>query len=397
MTADKKLRLAVIGSCRRGALADRAHDPSGGVEVVAGADVSEEKLGEFRERYREKFNARVAGYLDYRLMLEKEKPDGVFITSPDYCHEEQAVFALGAGVPVFLEKPMAISTAGCDRILEAAWKSGARLMVGHNMRYMSFTRKMKEIIDSGEIGEVRAIWCRHFVSYGGDAYFRDWHAERRYANSLLLQKGAHDIDIIQWLAGARARRVTGLGSLSVYDRPPRRAEGAKVPPVVFDEPRWPPLEQSGFNPVVDLEDTSMILMHLGNGVVASYQQCHFTPDSCRNYTVIGTRGRLENYGDHHEDTTIEVWTSRRDRFRLRGDESFPSPGGMGGHGGADPLIVGDFVAMLRGAAPTGATAQDARYSVAAGCCGADSLRAGGRPFEVPTLAPELENHDFRAP
>lgn len=55
---------------------------------------------------------------------------------------------------------------------------------------------MKELIDAGAIGEVKTIWCRHFVGNGGDYYFKDWHAERKNTTSLLLQKGAHDIDVI---------------------------------------------------------------------------------------------------------------------------------------------------------------------------------------------------------
>ena len=53
----------------------------------------------------------------------------------------------------------------------------------------------------------------------------------------------------------------------------------------------------------------MMNMELDNGVLASYQQCHFTPDYWRNYTVIGTEGRLENFGDGAGDQ-INVWTSR---------------------------------------------------------------------------------------
>jgi hypothetical protein len=51
------------------------------------------------------------------------------------------------------------------------------------------------------------------------------------------------------------------------------------------------------NPVIDVEDVSAVNMRLGNGVIAAYQQCHFTPDCWRNHTVIGDAGRLENFGD----------------------------------------------------------------------------------------------------
>jgi predicted dehydrogenase len=392
----KKLRIGSIGTCRRGALADRYLTPEDNVEIVAGADISDHQLKRFTDRIKEGQGNTPNCYLDYREMIEKENLDGVFVTSPDFCHEEQASFALENKVGVYLEKPIAITIDGADRILRAAYENKTKLVLGHNMRYMSFVLKMKDLIDKGTIGEVKAIWCRHFISYGGDAYFRDWHADRRYANSLLLQKGAHDIDVIHWLAGSYTKKVCGFGSLSLYDKLPRRKDDPENPPdASFNTEHWPPLEQKDFNPVIDVEDISMINMQLANGIQASYQQCHFTPDSCRNYTIIGTKGRIENYGDHHEETTIELWDDRKsDTFRLHGDATFRTPPGKGGHGGSDPAIVRSFFAALRGKGVPNSTPQAARYSVAAGCLGADSIRSGGMPFDVPVLPEELENYDY---
>ncbi len=391
-----KLRLGVIGSCCRGELADWAHQKENGVEIVAGADIYEEQLNSFINRYKEK-GSTVKGYYDYREMIEKEHLDGVFVTSPDFCHEEHACFALKNHVPVYLEKPVAISLEGADHILQCAHDNKTKLMLGHNMRYMDFTRKMRDIIRSGEIGEVKAIWCRHFVSYGGDAYFRDWHADRKKTGSLLLQKGAHDIDIIHWLADSRTALVNGIGSLSVYGDLPRR-EKEKLDTLtivgVWSTDHWPPQEQKDFSPNVNNEDINMINMQLANGVQACYMQCHFTPDSCRNYTVIGTKGRIENFGDFGESCTIQVWNRRTDHYSLAGDITYRMPPPGAGHGGADPLIVNGFIDMLRGKSSPESTPQGARYAVAAGILGANSIRNGGKPYQIPQLSDELENYDF---
>ncbi len=390
-----KLRLGIIGTCNRGTLADYSHDPDDGVEIVAGMDINQEQLKQFSKRYEEKFQHKVNGYLDYKEMLEAENLDGVFITSPDFCHEEQAVYCLERKIPVYLEKPMAITTEGCDRIMRTAYANKTKLMLGHNMRYMVFTNKMKDIIDSGMIGEVKAIWCRHFISYGGDAYFRDWHAERNKSTSLLLQKGAHDIDIIHWLAGSYSRRVVGMGNLTVYDKLPRRTNPAEEKPnVSFNENHWPPQEQSGFHPVIDVEDHNMIMMELANGVQACYMQCHYTPDSCRNYTVIGTKGRIENYGDYSDQCTVELWNERVDSFRLHGDATFQTMPKRGSHGGADPKIIQGFVDHLRNIKAPVTSPQAARYSVAAGCAGAQSIRNGGMPVCIDPLPRELEEYCF---
>ncbi|MEI6286137.1 MAG: Gfo/Idh/MocA family oxidoreductase [Bacillota bacterium] len=392
MSVNRRLKIAVIGVGGRGHIADSYLSGADNVEICAGADISAEMLAAFKSRVLEKQGFEPRCYYDYQEMVNREEPDGVFITSPDFCHEEQAIFSLQKNVGVYLEKPVGISVDGADRVLRAAYAHKTKLMLGHNMRYMTFVLKMKELIDAGAIGEVKTIWCRHFVGYGGDAYFRDWHAERKNTNSLLLQKGAHDIDVIHWLAGAYTVRVNGMGNLSVYDKLPRRGQAGRAE---FSVDNWPPLEQTGFNPVIDVEDLNIINMQLANGVLATYMQCHYTPDTCRNYTIIGTKGRIENYGDHFDNTTIELWDDRKiDSFRLHGDATFRTPPSKGGHGGSDPAIVRSFFAMLRDGTAPNSSPQAARYSVATGCMGAASIRSGGMPMNVPPLAEELENYDY---
>ncbi len=131
--------------------------------------------------------------------------DVAIVTTPDDTHFAVASRLLEAGISVYLEMPMAITLEDCDRLLEVAERSGARLYVGHNMRHSAVVKQMKDLIDSGAIGEVKSIWCRHFVGNGGDYYFKDWHAERARVNSLLLQKATHDIDVIHLHCCPRAR------------------------------------------------------------------------------------------------------------------------------------------------------------------------------------------------
>src|SRR5699024_10602978 len=138
--------------------------------------------------------------------------DAVILTTPDDTHEALAVEFLRAGVPVFVDKPLAITTEGSDRVLATAIETGTKLYVGHNMRHMPVITTMRELIQRGEIGQVKAIWCRHFVGHGGDFYYKDWHADRRRTTGLLLQKGAHDLDVIHWLAGGYTDRTSAVGS-----------------------------------------------------------------------------------------------------------------------------------------------------------------------------------------
>ncbi|MBN1346950.1 MAG: Gfo/Idh/MocA family oxidoreductase [Phycisphaerae bacterium] len=385
-----ELRIGVIGAGGRGSLAAYAHKPEDGVRLVAGCDTSPAALEQFKSKYGP--DAFVTD--DYTELLDCDDVDAVFVTTPDFCHEEHAVAALEAGKAVYLEKPMAITIEGCDRILRAAYERKVKLYLGHNMRHFAVIEKMKELIDQGAIGEVKTAWCRHFVSYGGDAYFKDWHAERARSTGLLLQKGAHDIDVLHWLCGGYARRVVAMGGLTLYDRIDNRHGLTERGDAAFVADNWPPLSQTGMNPVIDVEDVSMMLMHLDNGVYASYQQCHFTPDAWRNYTVIGTEGRIENFNDAGEGQ-VWVWNTRRDAYRPVPDQQHHIPPRQGSHGGGDPRIVAEFIRYLRQGGSVATSPVAARYSVAAGCKATESLRTGSTPMDVPKLDPVLDAY-FRA-
>ena len=388
MNASSELGLGVIGAGGRGWLSAHAHQPTNGVRIVAACDLQEKELSAYRDKYgRDLFVT-----TDYRRLLERPDVQAVFVTTPDFLHEEHAVAALSAGKHVYLEKPIAITIEGCDSILRTAAKHGVKLYVGHNMRHMAFVQRMKELIDRGAIGEVRTGWCRHFVAYGGDAYFKDWHAERARATSLLLQKGAHDIDVLHWLCGGYTRRVTAMGNLTVYNRiADRHAHGQPGDATTDRLENWPPLSQKGMNPIIDVEDLSMMLMELGNGVLCSYQQCHYTPDVWRNYTIIGTEGRIENLGDSPNSCVVRLW-NRRTYYNPYGDEQTFIPRERGSHGGADGRIVDEFIRYVRGQCRPTTSPAAARYCVAAGYQAAASLRNGSTPLDIPPLDPQLAKY-----
>lgn len=383
-STNNDLRIAVIGLGVRAYLIQLAHRPGRGSRVVALCDVDARVLG---EQVRALGGGKhVFSASDHRRVLDRSDVDAVLVLTPDHTHEAIVIDALRAGKAVFCDKPLAISTEGCDRILSAAQQTGSRLYVGHNMRHFAMVKLLKQLIDQGAIGEVRAIWCRHFVGHGGDYYFKDWHAQRRHTHSLLLQKGAHDIDVIHWLAAGSGRLVQGLGGLVVYGAVSDRHQGQKPANWLDPQHNWPPLAQTQLHPEIDVEDLSMIQMRLDNGVLASYQQCHFTPDYVRNYTVIGTAGRIENFGDI--SGVVRLWNRRHD-YAERGDHEFPFQAGSAGHGGADELLMDEFVRFACAGGPTATSPVAAREAVAVGCAGAASLRSGGVPVHVPPLPSAL--------
>jgi predicted dehydrogenase len=378
-----KVRIGIIGVAGRGTIAEHWHKSKRAV-VVAGADVNEAHLAGFKSR----IGDHVTTTTDYRELLDRKDIDAIAVLSPDYCHEEQAVASLQAGKHVFCEKPLAITTEGCDNILKA-WKSSNRhLMVGFNMRYMNIFRVMKDIADSGAIGTIKAVWVRHFVGYGGDFYYHDWHATRKNTTSLLLQKGSHDIDMIHWITGRYTSRVAAFGGLDFFGGD--RANDLTCPDCpdnrTCTEALFGTRTQCAFRQEVDVEDNNVVIMELEGGIKASYLQCHFTPDYHRNYVFIGTEGRMEN-----SEPEGKVWVKTRrvrerpDVWRELADRTYEIKKAVGGHGGADPVICEDFLDMiLLGKEPV-ATPIAGRMSVAAGCAAAESMRNGGIPVDIPPV------------
>lgn len=372
----KQVRMGIIGAGARSGLGDYWHKPGGDSIVVAVADVREERAEAFRERVNEDCFVTT----DYKELLARDDIDAVAILTPDYLHEEHAMAALEAGKHVYCEKPLAITTEGCDNIIETAERTGQHLMVGFNMRYMNMFQTMKGIVDSGVIGDVKAVWVRHFVGLGGPFYFHDWHAKRENGTSLLLQKGSHDIDIIHWIAGSYTKRVSAFGSLDVFGE-----QSEDIPCETCDrldaktDEELEQLNERVPHDEVDVEDNNMVIMELENGIKASYMQCHFTPDYHRNYTFIGTKGRMEN---SEPDGKVYVKTRKSNSWEELSDREYDIKPATGSHGGADPVICGDFTKLvLTGEEPIPSTL-DGRMSVAVGCAAAESMRSAGKVVEI---------------
>jgi predicted dehydrogenase len=362
------------------------HRPGQGVRVTAVCDPSDRARHDAAEALP---GARLTARLDDLL---DGSVDAVFITSPDHVHADPAVASLRAGLTVFCEKPLATTIEDCDAILATARSTGSRLYVGHNMRHMPVVTQLRQLIVDDAIGRVQTLWCRHFVGHGGDFYFKDWHADRRNSTGLLLQKGAHDIDVIHWLAGGYTSRVAAMGDLRVYGQiADRRDRSEERMGEWYSLDNWPPETLTGLNPVIDVEDVSMMISTLDNGVLASYEQCHFTPDYWRNYAVIGSRGRVENVGDRAGEE-IHLW-NRRHTGRGEPDQVFViggRPAGEdGGHGGADVAMIEEFLRFAREGGPTSTSPVAARQAVAAAVQATASLRAGGSALDVPPLRPDL--------
>ena len=139
------LRVGIVGIGSRAQLGTKV-GISGLGQIVVAADPTTKG----RERARQLFRPDVSVVSDHRELLAAEpRLDAVVVTSPDDTHAEIAIDLLRAGVPVYLEKPIATTAADADEVLRVAAETGTRLYVGHNMRHMAVVKLMRDIIDEG--------------------------------------------------------------------------------------------------------------------------------------------------------------------------------------------------------------------------------------------------------
>ena len=136
-------------------------------------------------------------YRDYRELLRDPSIDAVDIVTPNHLHGEMGVAALEAGKDVLLEKPMAITVAECDRLLDAAGRSRRVLSIGHELRVSTQWALIKRMLDAGEIGApLYALVSLFRFPYRPGAGGWRYAADR--VGSWILEEPVHFFDFIMW-------------------------------------------------------------------------------------------------------------------------------------------------------------------------------------------------------
>ena len=148
----KKYRVGIVGCGNISRTHMHAYRAVFATDVVAAADIQEEKLKAFSEAYRI-----TALYTDYKEMLDKENLDIISVCTLADAHCEITVAAAQGGVCVLCEKPMALDLAEADRMVAACEQAGVKLAIDHHRRGDERYHKAKQLIADGAIGELRSI------------------------------------------------------------------------------------------------------------------------------------------------------------------------------------------------------------------------------------------------
>jgi len=153
------------------------------------------------------------------MMKQPKLADVMIIATQDFQHVSHTMPALERGYDVLLEKPISNDKEDILSLLEKAHETGRKVTVCHVLRYTPFYVKIKELIDSGAVGEVINIHAAENVGYWHQAhsFVRGNWADSNVQSPMILQKCCHDMDIILWLMGQDCVRVSSFGSLSYFN------------------------------------------------------------------------------------------------------------------------------------------------------------------------------------
>jgi predicted dehydrogenase len=226
-------------------------------------DLDEQRLKHLRSLYPE-----VEGETDYSHMLNGIGLDAVVIATSVRSHYPLAKASLLAGKHTFIEKPMAASGAECEELIEIAQKNGLVLMVGHTFLYSPPVRKIKEIVDRGDIGDIRYISARR-LNLG--LFQKDINVAWDLA--------PHDISIIQHIMGEQPVTINCRGT-------------AHVTPGV--------------------EDVTTMCLAFPGQKTAVIQNSWLDPRKVREMTIVGSR-RMIVYDDMSPLEKIRIFDTRVER------------------------------------------------------------------------------------
>lgn len=354
----KRRRYAMIGTGHRGSSmwgADLAKNYADVLEFVGLADTNPKRMAAAKEM----MGVDCPTFGSFDELVARAKPELLMVTTVDSTHAEYITRALDLGIDVITEKPMVTDEKQVKAVLDAARRSKAKVVVAHNYRFAPKHQKIKELIQSGEIGPITSIDFSWYLdtSHGAD-YFRRWHRLKSKGGSLWVHKSSHHFDLINWWLGADPVEVMAYGELNVYGKanPFRHTHCRPCPhkakcPFYFDMTKNARLmklyaqaedvdnyHRDGcvFREDVDIYDTMSAVVKYSNGVSMNYSLNASMPFEGYRLAFNGEGGRLEvrdyerqpwKVEEDSEMYLIKNFSGKREKITVvRGE---------GGHGGGD--------------------------------------------------------------
>ncbi len=391
MSEIKKLWATVVGYGNRGQVyADYSLDEPEELGIAAIVDPNEFKLQEAKTRYGLSDDCLFHTFDEF--VKSGVACDFVINATMDQTHYETAMEILHAGYDMLIEKPVVPNAKQLRDIEKLADEKGVNVFVCHVLRYTPFYRKIKEIINSGVIGEVVTMEMNEHVclAHYMTSYCRGkWNSEETCGSGFVLAKSCHDLDLMCWLNNASApAKVASFGNRSQFI-PENAPEGAteycyqcphestcpysaidlylkknSMPFLVWDRLNKPLDEitdeekmeflktdiygKCAFTCGGDIVDRQNMIVSFENGSMATFNLVGASTRPGRFLHIVGTIGEIE--GTLEEDT-FTLRTYDRELFQGKVEHIELKPinnAKYGGHSGGDYAIMHDLTRYLNG-------------------------------------------------
>lgn len=173
-------------------------------ELIAVCDVIEEVARSKAIEYGAK-----KYYTDYEKLLEDDEIDMIDILLPTELHAKAIIKALEAGKHAIVEKPIARTLEEAEEIVKVSRKAKTKFTVAHNYRFWPKFAKVKEVIDSGSIGKVKAILTTHRGWFWWKGAWTRWTLKKE-SGGPIVEVGIHPIDLLRWYFGKEVTQVYSL-------------------------------------------------------------------------------------------------------------------------------------------------------------------------------------------
>ncbi|CAM3440706.1 Gfo/Idh/MocA family oxidoreductase [Aquirufa ecclesiirivi] len=210
MSSTNKLRVLVVGCGNMGASHAMSFHTHEGFEICGLVST-----GASKEKLNQDLGGQYDLFSDYSTALTATKPDAVCISTYPDTHEAYAIAALEAGCHVFLEKPIADSLAGAERVAEVVRKTGKKLVVGYILRHHPSWMKFIEI--AKDLG--KPLVMRMNLNQQSHGYMWDVHRNLMKSLSPIVDCGVHYIDVMCQMTRSKPIRVSAIGARLTNDIP----------------------------------------------------------------------------------------------------------------------------------------------------------------------------------
>lgn len=331
---------------------------------------------------------------DFDKMVAEQKPDVVIVTTIDRFHHVYCIRAMELGCDAITEKPMTIDEVKLQQMVDAEKRTGKQVRVLFNYRYAPHHTKVREVIDSGVIGEISTVhmdWildCAH-----GSDFMRRWHRDKANSGGIQMHKSIHHFDLVHFWLNTEPETVYCIGGLWFYGKENAQRRGEKNlgerylnNEAAKDDPFAIHIEESElmkklyldaehedgyirdrncFAEGITIEDNLSMIIKYKNRAVMTYNTYAYAPWEGYRCVFNGTKGRLEINVVEGGYSAVGKHTKKAENGGGDGEKKYIQGGveridivvyplwekpytvsferGQGGHGGGDPVLLRDVL------------------------------------------------------